>query len=292
MLRHKRRTILLLVSLLVVFGTLLAVSLRMMWKAQDGTAVANVTTERLTVDGIPVVAYCNKTAGARPLVLVSHGLTGNRDTFTYAATVLAQMGFFVVTPDNWGHGERGGDGATIGEAIVKTAEDLDTLIDHYAQDERVDADRLGLIGFSMGGLVDYYYVANGNHRADLVGIICATPDWKTMTDNPSMLQTVAAGKATALASEAEKEAADQYLLANNPYDKVMASTGTVYYLLSGGQDPVIPLAGTQALYDALKDQGRAALVVDPDKGHDVSGENLSKLLEYFHDHLLADEPAQ
>ncbi len=81
---------------------------------------------------------------------------------------LARAGYYAVALDNRGHGDRKGpdfksqvfekDGFNLYEVrrlIKETADDIPRLIDHFSSHKRVDADRIGMIGVSMGGFIAF-----------------------------------------------------------------------------------------------------------------------------------------
>jgi predicted dienelactone hydrolase len=99
-------------------------------------------------------------AGPRPLLLFSHGFTSLRQNGEYLATHLASRGFVVVAVDYpltnaWAPG-----GAMV-EDVINQPGDISFLIDRllgysavsgHALSGKVDPDRIGVFGISLGGL--------------------------------------------------------------------------------------------------------------------------------------------
>lgn len=46
------------------------------------------------------------------------------------------------------------------EVIEQTGEDVQRLIEHFSMKKEIDADRIGLTGFSAGGYATFYIAAN------------------------------------------------------------------------------------------------------------------------------------
>ncbi|WP_293928273.1 alpha/beta hydrolase family protein [Sphingobacterium sp. UBA6320] len=89
-----------------------------------------------------------------PLIVLSHGTGGNRLSLAWLAIELAKNGYMVLAPDHWGNTLD----HKIPEYFVRYWErplDLSFLISSFLQDERfnsyVDINRIGTIGFSLGG---------------------------------------------------------------------------------------------------------------------------------------------
>lgn len=89
-----------------------------------------------------------------PAVLIVHGLGGNRDEcngiFIRAAASLALAGIIALRIDCRGAGETGGDTQLI--TIETEIQDATDALEHLAERTYVDKNRLGLLGFSFGGL--------------------------------------------------------------------------------------------------------------------------------------------
>ncbi len=99
----------------------------------------------MDVDGARL-AVISDGEGGEPLMLV-HGFTGSKEDFADEVSILAERGFWAVSPDLRGHG-----------ASDHPAEESDYSLERFAADVFGLADRLGwddfhLLGHSMGGMV-------------------------------------------------------------------------------------------------------------------------------------------
>jgi poly(3-hydroxybutyrate) depolymerase len=93
-------------------------------------------------------------ARGRPAVVVLHG-SGDSDrdnvwAFTFAQHA-ARAGLVTLFPDKRGCGASGGDWKTAG--LAGLADDALAAVAHLRADPRVDAERIGLLGLSQGGVV-------------------------------------------------------------------------------------------------------------------------------------------
>jgi dienelactone hydrolase len=117
----------------------------------------------------------NASPGRRPVVVALHGTGGNKESQIDLLKELAEAGFIGVAIDGRYHGERAGGAkgsAAYNDAILRayrdgkehpflydTVWDVLRLIDYLEAREDVDAKRIGLIGFSKGGMETYLAAA-------------------------------------------------------------------------------------------------------------------------------------
>lgn len=145
-------------------------------------AFAHAAEERVTftVEGMTVVGTLNMPDGAEnpPAVLLLHGFTGSRDEleipavkegiYARAARLWAAEGIASLRIDYRYNGESDGDFAdsTINAHVADGLAALDWL----AKSGRVDASRLSLVGWSMGGAVGAAVAARASHSLDAVAL--------------------------------------------------------------------------------------------------------------------------
>jgi predicted dienelactone hydrolase len=92
--------------------------------------------------------------GDFPLVVMSHGSGGRIEAMTWLATELAKAGFVVAGPNH--PGTTSGDSTPANTPkLWERTQDLSAIIDALTTDpswsEAIDADRIGVVGFSLGG---------------------------------------------------------------------------------------------------------------------------------------------
>lgn len=130
--------------------------------------------EDTTLAGLPVLTIAPEGGtGRRPAVLYVHGFTLDRRAGVELGYQLAERGLFVISLDAAMHGARSrpplNDGPQPPEPgrspegsglsrylwmmriVERTAQDVGRLLEALEGDPRVDADRLGMAGASMGG---------------------------------------------------------------------------------------------------------------------------------------------
>lgn len=167
--------------------------------------------EKKTIRGIPAIISRRDDKSKKPLVILSHGFTQSKDTYSANGCLkeLAELGYYAVAIDNRLHGDRPGPGFqaavmnSSGEidllalrmAMKETADDVKLLIDDLSVLEEVDKERIAMIGVSMGGCITYRTVVTDNRIK--VGIpIISSPFWDDIPGDVKVQKT----------SEAELEA--------------------------------------------------------------------------------------
>ncbi|MBP0013224.1 MAG: alpha/beta hydrolase [Roseofilum sp. SBFL] len=116
----------------------------------------------------PVDLYVpNRSDQPAPLVVISHGLGSNRESFVYLATHLASRGFAVVVPEHLESSDRQREAMLEGKAneVAEPSEfinrplDIIFMLDELSRqtqpggalEGRINVDRVGAIGQSFGG---------------------------------------------------------------------------------------------------------------------------------------------
>lgn len=95
-------------------------------------------------------------SGAHPALLVLHESFGLNDDIRRITATLADHGYVALAPDLYSHGNRL---ACLSRVLIDAAfaadhgtlGDLDACVEHLRGRHDVDADRVGVIGFCMGG---------------------------------------------------------------------------------------------------------------------------------------------
>ena len=144
-------------------------------------------------ESVPIVLYkAEKATGRLPVVIVLHGTGGTKELMEPYLVAFAGMGFLAVAIDARYHGERVTGGAhkslEYQEAITRawrekdphkqehpfyydTVWDLWRTLDYLQTRSDVDPKRIGMIGFSMGGIETWLCAATDPRVAVAVPII-------------------------------------------------------------------------------------------------------------------------
>ena len=119
---------------------------------KDGTAYTLGADELWT--GVPARRNATPVAETFPLVILSHGSGGNAAGLGWLSTELAKNGFVVAAP-NHPHSTSGDSRPAESIKVWERAQDISAVIDALTADPAwsavIDPDRIGVLGFSLGG---------------------------------------------------------------------------------------------------------------------------------------------
>lgn len=248
-----------------------------------------------------------KSAGRRPVVVVLHGTGGNKDGELPVLKELARRGFIGVAIDGRYHGERtkaGTGSVEYSEAILQayrtrrehpflydTVWDVLRLIDYLETREDVDGNRIGLIGFSKGGMETYLAAAVDQRVAVAVPCI-AVQSFRWALENNAWQSRV--GTFQAALNGAAKDAGVTEINAGfvqKFYDRVVPGIYKQFdgpemlpliaprplLVINGDSDARTPLpgvmecaAGTRKAYGALRAEDKFQLLIQEKTGHAVT----------------------
>jgi dienelactone hydrolase len=275
-------------------------------------------TER--VPGYLLLPDADKFAGRRPVVIVLHGTGGTKDSGEIANLALkaARAGFVAVAIDGRFHGERtkaGSGSAEYNEAIARafktgeghpffydTAWDVMRLIDYLGTRKDVDAARIGLTGFSKGGIETYLTAAADPRVAAAVSYI-GVQSFKWALDNGQWRARIATiqGGFDAAASAAGKSAGSVDFV-REFYARVVPGIDGQFdgpamlpaiaprplLVVNGDSDANTPIAGVRLsvaaakpLYDAANAGDKLQLIVQENTPHRVNPESVDAGIEWF-----------
>jgi dienelactone hydrolase len=257
-------------------------------------------------------------AARRPVVIQLHGTGGNKEQLLPRLTTLANRGFIAVAIDGRYHGERAaaalGLPTAYSAAIVEafktgrehpffydTVLDLMRLIDYLQTRPDVDASRIGLGGFSKGGIETYLAaaidpriaVAVSGHGVQSFGWALDHGGWD------SRAWTIREALATAAD---EKKVSVNAAFVRQFYDRVAPGIYAEFdaplmlpliaprplLVINGDSDPRTPLAGVRASAAAAERAYKAAGVSDkfvlqvlPNVGHEQTPMYDQAMVEWF-----------
>ena len=108
---------------------------------------------------IPVIELFEKEKENTPLptVVFYHGWESRKERVLEYGYYLAQNGFRAILPEALHHGERQKDDTlkdpmNFWEVVAQNVKELPILMEHYIENNRIDENRIGIAGLSMGGI--------------------------------------------------------------------------------------------------------------------------------------------
>lgn len=225
--------------------------------------------------------------GRRPLVLAQHGYLGRKEFILPQAYLLAASGFFTVVPDACSHGDRDAHAAPdLFASARNSARGINDLLATYAGDTRADPENAGFVGYSMGGMIGYYYLTLPNVRFKAVCPVIASPDWEAIARAPETRTLFhQAGLGTAADYDCQVESARM----DNPVHKTI--TPVPLLIQAGASDPLIPADSVSRFADQIRPlyQDASALEVHiyPGQGHADTVWMNQRIVTFLQRHLGA-----
>jgi dipeptidyl aminopeptidase/acylaminoacyl peptidase len=251
--------------------------------AKDGTKVNGV-----------VVKPADYQAGRRyPLLLVIHGGPNGQDEqeFTFQRELFAAHGYVVLAVNYRGSSGRGHAYQTAIYADWGHKEVVDLLagVDGLIAQGIADPNRLGIGGWSYGGILTNYTIATD-------------PRFKAATSGAgSSLQTSMYGTDQYIFQYDTEmgrpwKSPDVWMKVSYPFFKAdRIKTPTLF--MGGEKDFNVPIAGSEQMYQALRSEGvDTQLVVYPGQFHGLTipsyrKDRLQRYLDWYGRYLKADAPA-
>jgi len=302
-------------------------------KADDPKIENGLVTEHLTfasekkADGaeerVPTLLVRPEKAGKKlPVVIVLHGTGGNKEGQRGLLVELAKRGIIGVAIDARYHGERAGGAkgaAAYNEAIVRawktkpgekqehpfyydTCWDLWKTVDYLRTRPDVDGDKIGMIGFSMGG-IETWLAATVDERVAVLVPAIGVQSFRWSLDNDRWQARAGTIKAAheAAAKDLGEPAVNQKVC-RALWNKVIPgmldqfdcpsmlrlAAGRPLLILNGELDPNCPLEGAklafaeaEAAYRAAKASDKLKIMVAPGVKHAVTAEQRQAALDWF-----------
>lgn len=271
-----------------------------------------IILETYQVDGVPIMTLAQESAKHRPLVFFVHGFTSDKRQGLRIGYELAGRGLFFVGLDAAMHGERFDERLTTAwepgedkvyppksgldafflmhEVIVQTAQDIDALSDHFAGDERTDAGRVGVTGFSMGGFATFYIAATNPRVQTAVpmsGLPAFAARWEDVVLETSSYTQWATAMEQAGTETARRTA---FMRRIDPFDRMAAFCPRPLMMINGDRDLDSPKKYLVDLYRALKPlyadhPDRLRLNIHDDAGHELTPAMIQDTVEWFGKYL-------
>jgi dienelactone hydrolase len=257
----------------------------------------------------------------RPVVIALHGTGGNKESQRKLLTELAGAGFVGVAIDGRYHGDRarGGSAAKSTEyvaAILRafraprkeypfffdTAWDVMRLVDYLHTRDDVDPRRIGLIGFSKGG-IETYLAAAADPRIAVAVPCIGVQSFRWAVDNDSWQSRIGTVKAAFEAAAKDSGiATPDAAFVRTFYQRVAPGIDGPFdgpamlpliaprplLVINGDSDPRTPLPGLNECAEAARAAYRRAgaeknfvLHLQPNTGHKTLPESVQLAREWF-----------
>ena len=212
-----------------------------------------------------------------PCILLMHGYTGNKgewweDSSFYGGGLVTKQfvpaGFAVFALDAQYHGERAanndfekpdlmrdrGWSARSIEMIIQSVTEYCRAIDYLETRQDIDSSRIGVHGYSMGGMMAF--LLTGIEPRVRVTVSCVTWNWDVDTPKYTLIA---------------------------PHNFARAVGNRPFLMLMGRSDPILPDDAARRLYNLVGGQEKNLIFYD--SGHRLPDEYISESLLWFEKYL-------
>lgn len=242
-----------------------------------------VTYKTTNVNEIPVLEAYVDDGSVKPLVFLLHGVTGYKESFGYLLGTFAQNGYHAVAFDAMSHGTRNDGRHAFYDIVEQTGKDSENLLAYFSQNELIDVNNYGVVGFSMGGMSAYWLSAYGKYMPDIIAPIASTANFEAIKDLYLTDTYVENGQTS---EDSSKHSANIRLLQDiNPINKIERFANTYTLICHGRNDELIPYTIDENFYYQLKEKGYNAQLNLFDCGHIIPSEFVPILINKFNEVL-------
>lgn len=253
-----------------------------------------ITIMEHKINSIPVLFIERRGVGIKKVIFLFHRLLNNKVNELPVAYILANNGYFVVSCDMYGHGDREEscdlsrkyDFDNVFKDIYHTASDIQYIIAYLKEHkgDALDFDNIGAVGTSIGGsvaLVSGYLIDEIKYVASMVG----TNDWNYIIDNKTFNSfRFHARSKPVMDYEKARDFAVEHDPVNNYNDKNIKPL----LFLNGMLDTTIPITIASEYAKQLKNvfshYGKEDYIEFKsyhNVGHEISPEMINDLLQWL-----------
>jgi dienelactone hydrolase len=243
--------------------------------------------------GIPALhMYRSPRRGRLPVVFLIHYHMGSKESLIDVAYRYAREGYYVIQYDSPHHGEledieyaRLGEvekDAMMPDIAAESAGFIDTIIRDNQGAHGADMERIALVGFSMGGLVIYQYLAHRLSGRIKAAVPCiSTPVWE-----PEFREYAASvpGAENIFNEKWLKEVAEK-----QPSNFISDIADLPLLMVIGEDDTELSAEKMRSFYQKLlphyRDKTRLRLVVQKGVGHSVTAESHQLIMDWIKKYL-------
>lgn len=224
-----------------------------------------------------------------PFIIFVHGFESANENNLHYAYLLAEKGFRVVLPEAIHHGKRSRGLNTLEmnfkfwETVTTTIDELQLIKEHYERENKIDIERIGIAGTSMGGIITLGALTQFEWIRAAVCLM-GMPYYEQFSQ--FQLDQLEKSGVSLPFSEIEKEAIFEHL---RKYDLSLQTEKLQRRPLlfwHGVKDPVVPFSYTYQFYEKIKPlyetvPEKLQFIKDEKADHKVSREGVLGLVGWF-----------
>ena len=252
-----------------------------------------IIIEENVVEDIPYMLFYKADFKKIPLVIIAHGFNNNKYEGSDLAIRLAENGIGAITFDLYKQGQRYDGflenvtcdaefGYQIFNILKESYNDIKKLINLFKNDSRIDGNRLGLAGISLGAKLCYYSLANNKDIKVAVPIL-GSPKFKE-----SLIYSMEKENESDFIDTEEKELLE-FVKKMDPYEYLVQNESRELLIINASKDDDVPAKFAIDFYDEIqskyKENNTAIELFVADEFHYVSNEMKDKTIDWFKKYL-------
>jgi uncharacterized protein len=233
-------------------------------------ADANLTFEDVRIplpDGIELSGWFVPGVGERDAdgatLIFLHGLGGNRVALLDQAVMAANRGYNALLIDLRAHGESGGTVSSIG---YREGDDVRAVVDYLLTRDDVNAERIGIVGFSLGAVSAVRAAAS----IPEIRAVVSQSGFASVEGSTSEIVTALSGRSpfptTGIVLLFVDQEAGVPVSSVRAVDDIKRISPRPVLIMHGEQDGVINKRSAQLLYDAAGEPKELYLIPDAEHG--------------------------
>lgn len=256
-----------------------------------------IVIENTTIGEIPLLHIVEKEKyqESLPFIIFVHGFESVKENNLHYAYMLANKGFRVVLPESVYHGERqvGLNSLEMNlrfwETVTTTIDELQIIKEHYERESKIDSERIGLAGTSMGGIITLGALTQYSWIKAAVSLM-GMPYYEQFSQ--FQIQQLEQSGITLPFTEREKEAIFAHLRKYDLSVHPEVLNGRPLLFWHGVKDPVVPYNYSYQFYKSIKplyegNLDKLHFITDEKADHKVSREGVVGLVDWFEKYLLS-----
>lgn len=244
-----------------------------------------IVEEKVRIQEIPAIIFRPREVKERiPTVIFYHGWSSNKELQRIRGFILASAGYQAVIPDAVYHGERNPLTQYDNEAAIEyfwdiifnNIEEYGTIARESALKYNADAERIAVMGNSMGGFTaGGIFTHNKNIKALIV--LNGSCGWESFNENIDV-------------SSSEKiEIIRKKVRDMNPMNNLNLLKDRPVLMLHGDSDIIVPVDSQRIFYDKLsplyKDKDKLKLIEYPRLNHFVTTNMMEESINWLGKYL-------
>jgi uncharacterized protein len=254
-----------------------------------------ITIENINVGKIPLLHVVKEDRGDErlPFIIFVHGFESAKENNLHYAYLLANKGFRVVLPEAIFHGERHSGlnpldlNFRFWECVTTTIDEIEMIKNHFERENKIDTNRIGVAGTSMGGIVTLGALTQYPWIKTAVSLM-GMPYYEKFSQY-QLQQLTESGLKIPL-TEIDKEAIFKHL---RKYDLSLQTdklNGRPLLFWHGVKDPVVPYSYTYQFYESIRplyqeSPEKLKFISDVKADHKVSREGVLSLVDWLEKYL-------